>query len=237
MASSRQTGWKGARRAGRRLLLTGLMLAILGPLSVAEASTWDSLTLDQQNILQPFSDGWDQRPPAQRQRLVAGADLWLAMPAERRRLVHQRFGRWQRMSDDQRARILERFNRFRNLPPEQQRLLRRNFQRFNALPETARRRIRQRWADMTPEQREGFLDRLKTTRSAAPVAATVREQMAPAQAQWFRRLSRQLNPEARRGLQNQLRNGNPQRWNELERRLREMSEAEREAFLTKTQTP
>lgn len=212
-----------------------LILIALGA-ELALAADWESLSEAEQRILVPFAADWDQLSEEQQEKLISGARMWTQMTPERQRLAHQRYVQWQRYSSEQQERILERYERFRSLPPARQRMLRQNFARFKALPEERRAQIRERWDNMSPAERQAFLDGIRAADADAGRNAAgdrVLARMSPAQARWFRQTAADLSPAARRRLTRMLVNGNPERWNELERRLAPMTREERDSFLTR----
>ncbi|MEM9530466.1 MAG: DUF3106 domain-containing protein [Pseudomonadota bacterium] len=211
-----------------------LLILIALSAELALAADWESLSEAEQRVLVPFAEDWDQLSEEQQEKLISGARMWTQMSPEQQRLAHQRYVQWQRYSSEQQDRILERYERFRDLPPARQRLLRQNFARFKALPEERRAQIRERWNNMSAAERQAFLDGIRAA-DAGRNATTDRvlSRMSPAQARWFRQTAAELTPAARRRLTRMLVTGNPQRWNELERRLAAMTLEERESFLTR----
>ena len=64
---------------------------LLGGFAAAEEGqlAWDSLTIEQQQILQPFADRWDTLPADRQRRLSAGSERWLGMSPRQREAARE----------------------------------------------------------------------------------------------------------------------------------------------------
>ena len=61
-----------------------VLIAFVCGVAHADGVTWDSLSDEQQQVLNAFADGWDQLPADRQQRLATGAQRWSAMSASER---------------------------------------------------------------------------------------------------------------------------------------------------------
>ena len=92
------------------------------PAAPAEATAtreWQSLSPDQQHLLQGYQDKWNSLPPDRQQSLAKGSQRWLSMTPEQRSSAQQRFSQWRSMPPEQRQELRNRWQQFQTLPPEQ----------------------------------------------------------------------------------------------------------------------
>ena len=120
---------------------------------------WQSLSPEQQHLLQNYQDKWNTLPPDKQEALSKGSQRWLSMTAEQRSGAQQRFGQWRAMPPEQRQELRQRWQQFKSLPPEQQQRVRESFQRFRQMPPERRQELRRQWHQMSPEQRRNFTHR------------------------------------------------------------------------------
>jgi hypothetical protein len=80
----------------------------------ATPRAWQSLSPQQQQLLQNFHDRWDSLPAEKQQSLARGSQRWI------------------NMSPEQRSGAQERFKQWRALPPEQRQVIRQRWQQFKA---------------------------------------------------------------------------------------------------------
>jgi Protein of unknown function (DUF3106) len=151
------------------VLAAGTCLAQQLPVPAAAAPTpaqepaaprsWQSLSPQQQLLLQSFQGRWDSLPPDKQQALARGSLRWIGMSAQQRAGAQQRFQQWRALPPEQRQLIRQRWQQFRSLPPQEQQHIREQFSRFHQLPPERREQLRQQWRQMTPQQRRGFMQR------------------------------------------------------------------------------
>ncbi|MEM7469604.1 MAG: DUF3106 domain-containing protein, partial [Pseudomonadota bacterium] len=67
---------------------------------------FESLSEQQQQVLEPLRNRWQSLPPERQKRLLKGAE------------------RWQNMSDEERAKVRDRMQRWKQLSPEQRQSMR-----------------------------------------------------------------------------------------------------------------
>ena len=165
---SAAAGCKAMTRAF--LLAVGLLVAAANssfaqspspPPVVAAAAPqpWQSLSPEQQHLLQNYQGKWSGLPPERQQALVNGSQRWLSMTPEQRSSAQQRFSQWRALPPQQRQVLRQRWQQFKSLPPEQQQRVRENFQRFRRMPPERRMELRRQWHQMSPEQRRSVIQR------------------------------------------------------------------------------
>jgi hypothetical protein len=120
---------------------------------------WQSLSPQQQQLLQGYRDNWHNLPPERQQALAKGSDRWLGMTPEQREGAQQRFNQWRAMPPDQRQLLRQRWQQFKSLPPDEQQHVRDAYHQFRQLPSERRQELRQQWHQMSPEQRRGAIER------------------------------------------------------------------------------
>jgi hypothetical protein len=209
------------------------VILLLGIASIAplQASTrWDALTADQQRILAPFASEWDSLDDAARERLLAASERWQAADPEQRRQAAERFSRWQALEPERREELSRRYQWFKSLPPERQRELRQTMQRFRHLPPEERRRLRERFASMTPDQREAFLDGVRANRRVEGMQRFW-QRFSPEERQQLQAIDRGLSEEQRMLLRHRIRSAPAQQREQLMRDWLAMSDSERLRWL------
>jgi hypothetical protein len=177
--SEKDTPWKGpagdpactgAKAVMRAMILSACLALCAGvsmaqeapPPAAAEPATpraWQSLSPQQQQLLQNFQGRWDSLPPDKQQALARGSQRWINMSPEQRSGAQERFKQWRALPPEQRQVIRQRWQQFKSLPPEEQKRIREKVTQFNRLPPQRRQELRQQWRQMTPEQRRGFAQR------------------------------------------------------------------------------
>jgi Protein of unknown function (DUF3106) len=120
---------------------------------------WQSLSAEQQHLLQNYQGKWNSLPPDKQEALSKGSQRWLSMSPEQRSGAQQRFSQWRAMPPEQRQELRQRWQQFKSLPPEQQQRVRESFQRFRQMPPERRQELRRQWHQMSPEQRRNFTHR------------------------------------------------------------------------------
>ncbi|WP_421570845.1 DUF3106 domain-containing protein [Stenotrophomonas sp. PD6] len=124
-------------------LTLALLLMTLSVTSWAQSSAlpeWDKLTPQQREVLiAPVRDRWNDAPPPQRERMLQHGQRWQSMTPEQRELARR--GR----------------HRFENMSPEQREQARALFAQMRSMSPAQRDELRERWAKMSPEQRQEWL--------------------------------------------------------------------------------
>ena len=72
-----------------------------------------------------------------------------------------RLQQWQNLSDTERQAIRDRFVQFMRLPAAERKKIRKQFQRFRSLPAEKRQALKARWQNLSAQQRQQVLQRLR----------------------------------------------------------------------------
>jgi hypothetical protein len=125
-----------------RLTLALLLLSLSATSGAQTAALpdWDRLTPQQREaLIAPVRDRWNDAPPPQRERMLQHGQRWQSMTPEQRELARR--GR----------------HRFENMSPEQREQARALFAQMRGMTPAQRDALRERWASMSPEQRQEWL--------------------------------------------------------------------------------
>ncbi len=126
----------------RFFVLVVLLWAMSGFANSARAAdsplSWSQLTVQEQQVLQPYAEQWDDLDPEKQRKLQAGAS------------------RWGRMSDEERQEAKQHLERFRELPGVEQERIKKARQWYKELPPDRRQELKEKWRSSTPEDRDGF---------------------------------------------------------------------------------
>ncbi|PJK11880.1 hypothetical protein CO610_00835 [Lysobacteraceae bacterium NML95-0200] len=122
------------------------LLALLAAPALAQSTDnaqlrWEQLPHTQQELLvQPTRERWNQASPEQRQRMLERARRWQAMPPEERARAHR--GR----------------ERFEQLSPQEQQQMRALYHTMRHMNAEERTALRQRWRQMSAAEREAWVE-------------------------------------------------------------------------------
>jgi len=114
------------------------------------------------------------------------------------------------------------------LPSEQQQRIRGAFHRFDSLPPDERARLRDQFEQMTPAQRESFLDGARAQNRAAMIRE-FNDSMPPEERRATREMLHSLTPEQRRAFHLAWRSLPPEQREAYRRRLLNMTPQQRGA--------
>ena len=154
------------------LLALSMLVAATGafaqePQAPAAPRSWQSLSPQQQHVLQSFQGRWDSLPPEKQQSLARGSERWVNMSPEQRAGAQERFKQWRALPPEQRELVRQRWRQFKALPPDEQQRVREQFQRFRQMPPQRRMELRQQWRRMTPQERHNALQRMPPARGGS----------------------------------------------------------------------
>lgn len=136
------------------VLLTGWVTQVWG-----EVPAWQALTKEQQRILAPLAERWDGLPEARRQRLLTGLERWQGMSQAQRDRLRERFSQWRKLKPEERQFIRKRFIEFLSLSPKERQRIVKRYRHYQQLSPEKRQALRERWRQMTPRQRNQWLNR------------------------------------------------------------------------------
>ena len=167
-------------------IVAGVFLGLLasGPVS---AQAFDELTEQQQALLAPLAEVWDQIEPPRRERLVNMSNRVADGTPEQKERFQKGLDRFMSLDDSERQQVQRLFDRFRHLPPQERRQV---IQRVQAMPE---------------EQRRAFAFGMRIADRTRGFGAMMGDRPGGEVEEWVRRLP----PEERRELLGQLKDLSP----------------------------
>jgi len=146
----------GAKReTGRRPTIVRV------PVSDDVPATWQAMTPQQQDALQPFAECWPHLSDLQKRKWIAIASVYPRMSPDAQQRLHERMLRWTQMT------------------PEQRRLARENYEMSRVLPPNARQQAWRAYEALPPAQRAKFAAAEKR-RQPSVVSAPPSEPRRPA---------------------------------------------------------
>ncbi|SIQ55568.1 DUF3106 domain-containing protein [Solilutibacter tolerans] len=126
--------------------------------SAPPPGNWDQLDATQRELLlQPVRDRWNLADTEQRQRMLDHATRWRDMPAEERANARVGMKRFHRLSPEQQAQMRVLYNKTRDMKPQERREAFALFHAMRDMNAEQRQDLRNRWAKMSPEQRETWM--------------------------------------------------------------------------------
>ncbi|MDO4709666.1 MAG: DUF3106 domain-containing protein [Pseudomonadota bacterium] len=141
-----------------------VLLALFAAPALAQSADssqlhWEQLPSAQQELLiQPTRERWNQASPEQRQRMLERARRWQAMTPEERARAHRGRERFEQLSPREQQQMRELYQRTRHMSSTERRhavALYHAMRRMNAEERTA---LRQRWRQMSAAEREAWAE-------------------------------------------------------------------------------
>ncbi len=154
-------------RSRLKQLLLALLLVTVGSAVVAQddAVPWNSLSAEEQQLLDPLQDRWADLPADRQNMFANGSRRFIKMDPEQRARAQDRFDQWRQLPPERQQAIRSNWNHYKQLTPDQRRRLRRAGREFRDLPPEKRQELRAKWDRMTPEQRQRVRDRMRQHRT------------------------------------------------------------------------
>lgn len=126
--------------------------------SAPPPGNWEQLgAADQELLMQPVRDRWNLADAEQRQRMLDHARRWRDMPPDERAKARVGVKRFHRLSPEQQAQMRVLFAKTRDMNPQERREAFALFHAMRDMDAQQRQALRDRWAKMTPEQREAWM--------------------------------------------------------------------------------
>ncbi len=72
---------------------------------------WQSLSPEEQQVLQDYRGRWNEYDTDRQQRIREGARRWKHLPAEKRHKVEQKHGEYEQLSPEERRRLRDEYRR------------------------------------------------------------------------------------------------------------------------------
>lgn len=133
-----------ARLSGTAVLLASLALACVQPAqgqadkAPLRGKAWASLTVQEQQALQPLKKDWQQLEPARQRKWLEVASRFGSMPADERARIQERMAQWAAMTPAQRTSARLRFQEAQQLSPSERKD---RWEAYMALPAAQRQAL------------------------------------------------------------------------------------------------
>ena len=90
---------------------------------------------------------------------LAGDIPWNSLSPQEQQTLQRLQGRWDQLPTQRQQKLRAGAKRWSTLEPAQKEKLRQRREWFRSLPPDERERLKQRWREMTPEQRQSYLQK------------------------------------------------------------------------------
>jgi len=123
-----------------RLVLAAAAFALLALAGSALAQgpkkgpAWAALNAEQQQILAPLKDTWEQITPDRRRNWIGLAKRYPKMKPEEQQRVQRRMQSWAKLTPEQRKQARENYRRISKVPPEKRGDLKQQWSEYQSLP-------------------------------------------------------------------------------------------------------
>jgi len=97
--------------------------------------TWGELTSEQQQILAPLSEDWNNFEPARKRKWIGIAKRYPKMKPDEQTRVQRRMQAWASLTPKEREAARERYKKMEKLPPDKKKKLPQKWEEYNRLPE------------------------------------------------------------------------------------------------------
>jgi len=113
------------------------------PTKKASRLAWAELTADQQTILAPLKEDWENLSSERRRKWIGIAKRYPKMQPKEQERVQQRMQRWAALTPEQRAQAREKYRRMARQSAEKRRQMQQRWAEYQPLPPEERRRLAQ----------------------------------------------------------------------------------------------
>ena len=140
-----------------RSALVALLVLLLNLFPSAHAAvpeigqpTWVQLTQEQQQILAPLAQDWDQMEGYRRKKWLGIAKHYPAMKPDEQARVQQNIKTWASLTPEQRRKARDRYKNLQKAPPEQRAVIKQKWEEYKDLPQEEKKRLAQQPARRLP---------------------------------------------------------------------------------------
>ncbi len=212
------------------------------------APSWSALNDTQAELLEPFADSWATLPPQVQRQLYRITLHWDRLPAQRKTAFQEQWSHWRNMNPQRKRMLYAQLRRFAQLSSEQRRRMFRQHERFLQLPAEERQALRDRFAQLTPAQRDALARQLRAGNEASAhsnngISEQPRSDSENGQANGahqktlrhrFRAIARPLSRQQRQVLRSRIRAHEPDQLPALAAQLEQLGPTELVAWLEAT---
>jgi hypothetical protein len=120
--------------------------ALLAAAATASAQTpkkgppWAELSAEQQQILAPLKNDWEQIVPDRRRNWIGIAKRYPKMKPEEQQRVQRRMQSWAKLTPEQRKQARENYRRISKVPPDKRGDLKEHWSEYQSLPPQERQK-------------------------------------------------------------------------------------------------
>jgi hypothetical protein len=103
--------------------------------------TWGELTTEQQQILAPLAEDWNNFEPARKRKWIGIAKRYPKMKPDEQERVQRRMQAWAKLTPKERDAARARYKKMEKLPQKKKEGLKEQWEEYNRLPEHERRKL------------------------------------------------------------------------------------------------
>jgi len=93
-------------------VLLAAVLALAAPPAHSDAGIpWQSLSKDEQSVLEKHRTDWSSLSPDRQRKLRDGAHRYLQLPPDKRKAVERKHNQFEKMSPQEREKLREKYSR------------------------------------------------------------------------------------------------------------------------------
>jgi hypothetical protein len=122
-------------------LLALTFACLAGAAPPKKSLTWNELTPEQQQTLQPLAGEWNTLDPARRSKWIGIANRYPSMNATEQQRVQTRMSDWVKLTPDQRRVAREQYRKIGKLPPEKREVVTQQWEEYQQLPPDVKKNL------------------------------------------------------------------------------------------------
>jgi exonuclease VII large subunit len=134
--------------------------------------TWQELSPQQKQILEPLGPEWDQMDDARRKKWVGIAARYPHLTQDEQARIQEQMPKWSKLTPQQKLVIRQKYKAFREAPPDKRQSLREQWERYQQLPPEERQRLQEE-AERRKEEERKRLAQEKSRQATSVLSAKV----------------------------------------------------------------
>jgi Protein of unknown function (DUF3106) len=126
-----------------RGVIVALLLVCAAAAFAAEPKgpSWQQLTSQQQGILEPLQESWDNLSGARKRKWIEVAKRYPRLNPQEQGRLRVRMKDWATLSPEQRREARDAYRKFDTLPPDQKQVVREKWEQYQQLQQEKRREL------------------------------------------------------------------------------------------------
>lgn len=104
-------------------------------------AVWKQLRPDQQRVLAPLKDDWENLEPVRKLKWIEIANRYPKLPREDQARIQEKMKAWASLTPEQRRAAREFYQDIEKLPPEKKQEVRQKWEEYQQLPEGKRQEL------------------------------------------------------------------------------------------------